>query len=446
MRLGDARLQRRLEFISKRVRQAPERSFPKLFADDTELEGTYRFLNNARVDPNAVLSQHIEETLRRASGEETVLVLHDTTTFSFGGECDRDEVGSIDGNSPGFLGHFALAVTPGEARKVLGIVGMEPTFRLEPLPKVHWRKRQEDPSKESLRWPRLVDTVAGRVGQPGSLLHVMDAEGDSFEFFAHLVGGNHRFVIRAAHEGRRVVGEHESLAETLAVREPVACRRTLLGPRTRKASQGRSRHEPRESRVAKLEVQAMSVSLRRPERRPGLPAQIALNVVHVYEVDAADGADPVDWKLYTSEPIDTPERILAIVDAYRSRWVIEEFFKALKSGCAYEKRQLESRHALLNALAILAPIAVQLLVLRNEARSDEKTPTSLTERQIKVLRAVGRRPLPKNPTARELMLAVAGLGGHIKNNGEPGWQVLGRGFADLRTYELGWVAAQEANA
>jgi hypothetical protein len=40
------------------------------------------------------------------------------------------------------------------------------------------------------------------------------------------------------------------------------------------------------------------------------------------------------------------------------------------------------------------------------------------------------------------MLAIAGRGGHIKANGEPGWQVLGRGYHDLLLLELGWVAAQ----
>jgi hypothetical protein len=45
------------------------------------------------------------------------------------------------------------------------------------------------------------------------------------------------------------------------------------------------------------------------------------------------------------------------VDCYRGRWTIEEYFKALKTGCQYERRQLETAHSLLNALAILAPVA-----------------------------------------------------------------------------------------
>ena len=42
------------------------------------------------------------------------------------------------------------------------------------------------------------------------------------------------------------------------------------------------------------------------------------------------------------------------------------------------------------------------------------------------------------------MLAIARLGGHIKNNGEPGWIVLGRGFQDLLLLEIGALMAQEA--
>jgi hypothetical protein len=46
--------------------------------------------------------------------------------------------------------------------------------------------------------------------------------------------------------------------------------------------------------------------------------------------------------------------------------------------------------------------------------------------------------LPRRPTVREALLAVAALGGHIKNNGAPGWLVLYRGFRDLTLLEIGW--------
>lgn len=122
--------------------------------------------------------------------------------------------------------------------------------------------------------------------------------------------------------------------------------------------------------------------------------------------------------------------------------MIEEYFKAVKTGCQYEQRQPESAHALLNALAVLVPVAWRLLLLRHLARESDTRPATdaLTKTQVDVLKAVAKKPLPKRPTVRDALLAVAALGGHIKNNGEPGWQVLGRGYRDLLILEMGWQA------
>ena len=164
----------------------------------------------------------------------------------------------------------------------------------------------------------------------------------------------------------------------------------------------------------------------------------------MYEVDAPEGQEPVEWLLFTTEPVDTAEAIARVVDFYRTRWVVEEFFKALKSGCIYEERQLESRRALLNALAIFLPIACHMLWLRSRAHyaPDEPATEVLTLTQILVLRAVARRPIPKSPTARDVLLAVAGLGGHLKNNGEPGWASIRHGLERLLDFEIGWQAAR----
>jgi hypothetical protein len=58
------------------------------------------------------------------------------------------------------------------------------------------------------------------------------------------------------------------------------------------------------------------------------------------------GIEPICGYLVTNEPITTKKQVAAVVDAYRTRWVIEELFKALKTGCQFEKRQLESYAAL----------------------------------------------------------------------------------------------------
>src|SRR6185295_1193455 len=104
----------------------------------------------------------------------------------------------------------------------------------------------------------------------------------------------------------------------------------------------------------------------------------------------------LQWFLLTDLPIATSEEIAFAVDCYRARWTIEEYFKALKTGCQYEKRQLESAHSLLNALAVLAPVAWRLLLLRYLARHapDRPATDALTPKQLEVLQAVAKRPLP----------------------------------------------------
>src|SRR5580692_5536976 len=131
--------------------------------------------------------------------------------------------------------------------------------------------------------------------------------------------------------------------------------------------------------------------------------------------------------------------------AYRARWVIEEFFKALKTGCQIERRQMESYKALRIALALFLPIAVRLLALRDAARTEPERPCSaLTPTLLQLLRTCGRNILSATPTNREVYSALAALGGHLRSNGEPGWIVLGRAYEKLLVLEQGWLAARAA--
>jgi hypothetical protein len=269
----------------------------------------------------------------------------------------------------------------------------------------------------------------------------MDREADSFELLSGLVEQGQRLIIRVRAETRRTAdgGHVGAAAQGLSV---LAEREIWVGAAKARYSNGKSKKAPRRARtnrVAKLQVRACTVQLPPPERMSG---SVTMNLVHVTEIDAPEGQDPVDWKLYTTDPVATKEQVLLVVDRYRSRWVIEEYFKAIKTGCAYEKRQLGSRRALMNALAAFIPIAWTLLVLRQECRGPEGArSTALSHQQMQILRAVLRKPLPEDPSPRDVLLAVAALGGHVKNNGDPGWQVLGRGLERLLTYQVGWCAA-----
>ena len=171
-----------------------------------------------------------------------------------------------------------------------------------------------------------------------------------------------------------------------------------------------------------------------------LPPQLTLNAISVSEYDVPADTDPIECVLLTTAPIDNIEQIEATVDHYRSRWLIEEYFKALKTGCAFEKRQLESFDTLLIAMAIFIPVAWNLLRLRSISRARPSAPAThvLTPPQIAILTRIRERPLPPSPTVRDALLAIARLGGHLRSNGDPGWMVLGRGYQKLLTLDLGY--------
>ncbi len=190
--------------------------------------------------------------------------------------------------------------------------------------------------------------------------------------------------------------------------------------------------------VAKLALSATSVD--DPpllHARTDAPKTLKINVVRVLEVETHGENQPVEWTLATTEPIRTAQDLERIVDAYRARWVIEEYFKALKTGCAFEKRQLESMHTLLNGLAVFAPIAWRLLLLRTLARDASQEPASsaLTPTQLAVLSATSKSPLPK--TRRYVMqcsrLPVSAV--TLRTTASPVGPVLGRGFHKLLARE-----------
>jgi hypothetical protein len=145
------------------------------------------------------------------------------------------------------------------------------------------------------------------------------------------------------------------------------------------------------------------------------------------------------------EPTKTRSQLESIVDAYRARWKIEEFFKALKTGCQFERRQLESYHSPGNALAIFLPIAARLLALRGAARAAPSEPCkTLTGPQIELLRRRTTRFMAATPSNEEATLALAEFRGHLRSNGRPGWIVLGRALERLLLIEIGWNHPRDA--
>jgi hypothetical protein len=444
-KLGDARRTSRVMEIARAAEDMPDASFPQMVESDGEVEAIYRCLGNDEVNADAVLAPHIAATMCRATQFPLCLMVHDTTAFEFSGE--REGLGLMQGNRQGFYAHFAIAVLPGPARVPLGVAGLERLTRKErkgPKRKPHSYYTSQDPTRESLRWGRVLEDIEER--RAGfECIHVMDREADIFDLMAQAVRSGARFVIRGDKE-RSLVNEAGVVKGLLAKTEPRAYREVEVGERVAKRRElienkpGASRKQ----RVAKLAVGSHTVEIRRPGTAHAPETSLKLNLVYVWEPTPPRGQAPVDWVLFTTEPIGTKEQLNAIVDHYRSRWVIEEFFKALKTGCSFEKRQLESFHALSNALAVFSAVAWRMLLARAISRAYPNARASTVLSKVELHLLTHRLKLTKPPsTAEEALFAVARLGGHLKRNGDPGWQTLGRGFEKLILLEAGLRAAAE---
>lgn len=438
---SDDRLTARLATIIRRLGKQPSASFPSAFSS-AELEGAYRFFSNVFVTPAAILAPHVVATKHRASNLASVRLVHDTTEISF--RHDGKRRGFREDGPQHFLAHVSLALSCEASGKPLGVAAVET-----------WVDGDYDNQQDV--WLQQIRASEVALDAKGRAIHITDREGDDYLLFHELLLAGHRFVVRSSIDRWTtsvVDGSKGKLRTVMATVEHVAERSAKINPRARNSSAHRRKIYPaRDARSVTLHIAGARLELVRPSSYvPSgkkahlchLPVALAVNVVRVWEPEPPAGADPIEWLLFTSEPINTPEEVSAVVDHYRARWTIEEYFKALKTGCAFEQRQLQDYESLTNALAIFAPLAYHVLLLRTVARADPEAHASevATPDELDVLRVLGRRELPPNPTVRDVLLAVAALGGHIKYAPDPGWLTIARGYEKLETLVEGWKAAK----
>jgi hypothetical protein len=143
---------------------------------------------------------------------------------------------------------------------------------------------------------------------------------------------------------------------------------------------------------------------------------------------------------------DTP-RLTRHVNTHRKRWLVEEFFKALKTDRAAKTRQGRRLWRLLNTVSLRIPSRGASSRIRATARLGPDAPASrvVGASELQALRSLASSAkLPRGATARTSLAVAVKLGGHTKSCGEPGWLVLGRGSELLLDSVAGWRAAMKA--
>lgn len=448
--LGDERLDARLELLLSALGNRPNLSIPAACGGRAEMEAAYRFFDNQKVTFDKVLQPHVARTVQRLSEQKVGLLIQDTTEIDLTRpETEVAGVGTLDGSRRGILLHEMHAFTPEGIP--LGTVWSEVLNRTDGVAHAsaqarHERQRTPIEEKESFRW--LTGLRQGRdVAQ--QLLHtqcvcVADSECDIYECFAEPRGEQAvHWLIRACQD-RALQSTAEHLRDRLFA-TPVLYQ-VELRIRGRQAKRGareeRARRQNRQTRKAKVEVRATTLTLRPPPRADRKLPPVTVQVVLVHEPNPPEGEPAVEWLLVTTLPIDTAEQVRRIVEYYCVRWCIEILFRTLKAGCRIEQRRFEHVERILPCLALYLIVTWRTLFVCRMGRScpDVDCEAIFEPSEWKsVWTTVHGKKLPKKPPRlSEMVRLVASLGGFVERpENEPGAQTLWIGLQ--RMYDLAWA-------
>jgi len=326
--LKDQRRTNRLVGLAASVLCNPAGSLPEQMADMAILRAAYRLFARDRVTFEAIAGPHWELTRQRAPG--TYLVLDDTTELDFGIRRGIPGMGKTgNGGGLGFLLHSALMVGA-DSEEIFGLAGQKIRYR-KPTPKKENTTQRLKRDRESELWGQVIDLV-GQPPEGVRWVHVMDRGADNFEVYCHCREQQSDWVVRVTQKTRKVIvpdGTTMALSkylDTLPVAGTYDLQLRAHGPQPARGHQKKREAQP--ARTAKLEVRFGRLQVPFPtQQSPYLKrlssVPIAMWVVHVVEVDPPKGAEPVEWILLTSLPVDSFEDAWRILTYYEKRWLIE---------------------------------------------------------------------------------------------------------------------------
>ena len=447
--LGDPRRLVRLVDYASRQASDPKGSTMKVCAGNAAAEeGAYRFLRNKHVQASDIDKGVFRSTAKLCEGEEVVLVVQDSSSTEVSHKPLRDEL-EENGCPTGWMVHSALAVS-GKTGAIIGLLDQERWVRPHERPGKKARRERAYEDKESFKWQSASERVIKLVKRTSNLVTVCDREGDIFEYILFHVENSHRYVIRCSLD-RRTAGKSKLWADMEAM--PLCGTRKIVIEQRGASPQKKGIRPARKKRTVDLEVRAGNATILCPKSRKVAGAtSLTMNVVYVKEIGSTS-KDPLVWRLFTSEPIDTFKGVEKIISFYEKRWLIEEFHKCWKTGCRAEERSLQSLEALDRFYAISAPIAIRMMQLKNllETEPENSCETALDRDEWQCLHATlePRKPIPKKaPNIRWAYYSIAKLGGWIdtKRTGRVGCTTMWDGWQKLLERVEGWRLAKSAYA
>ena len=324
-----------------------------------------RFLANAKVTTARVIESWSEGTAAAAEGCH-VLAIQDTSEINFATTAQRRRgLGEIGhGNTHGVLLHPMLAVDA-ESGSCLGLLSGEVWTRKGRRTVSHDQRDLSD--KESQRWIATALAAKPLLAKAAMVTMLGDRESDIFALYASAAAEQFHVIARSMHD--RKLADASGLyaaSEAMAVIEQ---RPIVLPARTQRAE-----------RAAVLDLRFGAAKLARPQTRflRHLPESLSLTLVDVREVEPQAGIEPLHWRLLTTHPVTTAAEAWRIVEWYKRRWLIEQFFRILKTqGFKLEDSQVWTAERLLKLVAIAAKAAVITLQLVQARDGRDRQPVRI---------------------------------------------------------------------
>lgn len=438
------RLRRLLEQLSGRVGAMT----PWTCQDWANTKAAYRFFGNDRISEANILAGHFASTRERfvSSSSFPVLVLHDTTEFSYRHE-DTGPIGVLKKIPAGFpkkgrpglytscgiLMHSSLVAT--RDGLPLGLAAIK-FWNRDKFHGANALKRRINPTrvpiekKESIRWLENLRQSTELLNNPGRCVHIGDRESDIYELFCLAQELGTHFLVRTCVDRLTGDGGHTVRDEMKQV--PV---------------RGQHRVELRNKRgecsTAVLELRCRRMVVRPPIGKQKDYPELTLTAIHATERDPPKDREKIDWKLLTDLPVRTRQEAVEKLDWYAQRWKIETFHKILKSGCRAEEAKLRTAERLVNLIAILCILSWRIfwITMLNRTQPHAAPDEAFTELDQYLLdELVPDKPAQTSaaPLAHYIV-KLARLGGYLARSHDPppGNTVIWRGLSRLTDIELG---------
>lgn len=444
--LADERLTKRLRKLVAQIGSAMGQSIPLVCQDWANTKAAYRFFSNDRVSEADILAGHFHSTRDRTiASEGPVLVLHDTTEFSYQREntaaigitksinSGRDKAGRLRSHTVcGILMHSSLAVTT--EGLPLGLAAVKFWTRKKfrgtaALKKKINPTRVPIEQKESIRWLENVQQSTALLGDPGRCVHIGDRESDIYELFCAAQEAGTHFLIRTCVDRLAGDGDH-----------------TIADEMDEVAVKGLHRIDVRDSNgepdEAVLEIRYRKIRVLPPIGKQKRYPALVLTVIHAEERGTAKNRKKIEWKLITDLPVNSRADAIEKLEWYALRWKIEVFHKILKSGCKAEESKLRTAQRLTNLVAVFCILSWRVfwMTMLNRSAAEAPPTLALTTTEIAVLdRVVNDKPQARRKTLSHYLTKIARLGGYLAraNDPPPGNTVMWRGLSRLTDIALG---------